>query len=118
MGKACEAFGMQDAAEAKKHMEYRILTDYGDCANGRRLHTWDEGRRMLAVCKNCGGYILIQESEYHGVESDGYYVDWFPVSSSEEAEMLNRRYDGFAIETEFPARYLCMTNLRVHWSNK
>jgi len=55
MGKACIAFEMREATEAYEHMQYDIIKDYGDYAYGHYLHTWDEGKRMLARCKNCGG---------------------------------------------------------------
>lgn len=115
MDRECIAFEMDDPIEAKRHMELEVIRDYGASAHGHALHCWDEGSRCLAKCQNCGGYVLIQSSEFHGMEDD-YYTDFFPVCGEEEAEELNRRYDGFTIEHCFPRKYLMMTNLRLHWS--
>ena len=56
--------------------------------------------------------------EYHSFSDapDGYYTDWFPVDGPEEADRLNREYDGFAIERQFKGRYLCMTNGFIKWA--
>lgn len=119
MKKACIGLEFDDAKAAWAHMQFTIVKDYGDYAYGHFLHTWDDGGRMLAQCKTCGGYILIQRSEYHSFSEDsddGYYSDYFPVDGPEAAEELNRKYDGCRIETDFPSRYLCRTNLKVHWS--
>lgn len=115
MGKSCEAFLMDDVQKAWEHMDYEIVKDYGDRCNGHFLHTWDEGKRLLGKCKNCGGYVLVQRSEFHGMDDD-YYRDYFPVSSPEEAAELNRKYDGFAIEKQFEERYLKSTNGALSWS--
>ena len=117
----CAAFDMEDPVEAYEHMDYRIVEDYGDKAYGHYLYTWDDGQRMLGKCQTCGGYILIQSSEFHSMSdesSDSYYTDWFPVSSPEEADELNRKYDGFQIETEFEDRYLTRTNGSLSWAGK
>lgn len=118
MNKSCIGFEMDDAQNALEHMKYEKITDYGDYAYGHNLHTWDDGKRILVKCKNCGGYILIQDSEYHsfGDSGDSYYTDYFPVDGEEQADELNRKYDGITIEREFPTRYLCVTNRRIHWS--
>ena len=63
MEKACIGFEMPDAAEAWEHMKFEIVKDYGDYAYGHCLHTWDDGKRMLARCRTCGGYILIAYAE-------------------------------------------------------
>ena len=113
----CIAFDMKSAFDAWDHMKLETVENYGGRAYGHYLHTWDDGERILARCKNCGGYILIQSSEYHGMEDDDYYGDYFPVDSPEEADELNRKYDGWEIETEFPYRYLMTQNLCViYWS--
>ena len=120
IGKACIGFEFDDAQQAWDHMQFEIIKDYGDYAYGHCLHTWDDGKRMLAKCKACGGYVLIQKSEFHAfsdMSSDSYYSGFFPVESAEDAEELNRKFDGFSIEREFPSRYLCRTDLRLHWSH-
>ena len=117
MGKKCRAFDLKDERKAWEHLDLEIIKEYGSYAYGHSLHTWDSGERMLARCKTCGGLILIQSSEFHSFcDDDSYYTDYFPVDSEEEAEKLNKMYNGFEIETEFPERYLCRTNGSLHWS--
>ena len=118
MRKKCQAFTLKDAQAAWSHLDFEIVEDYGDRAYGHFLHTWDDGKRMLARCRTCGGFILIQKSEFHSFsdDDDSYYTDYFPVEDEKEADYLNKMYDGFAIEKAFPKRYLCMTNGRLHWS--
>lgn len=119
--KRCRAFEMKDPLQARQHMKLVMIRDYGWSAYGHPLHTWDDGGRYLARCETCGGLVLVQKSEFHSfsdLSDDSYYTDYFPVDSEAEAEELNRKYDGFAIEREFPERYLCMSNLLVHWSEK
>lgn len=115
-GHACIAFSMSSAFEAWKHMDgYEVIERYGEQCNGHWLHTWDDGERLLVRCRSCGGYILVQKSEFHGREDD-YYTDYFPVASSEEAHALNEWFDGFSIEEGFPDRFLMSTNGRLSWS--
>lgn len=115
-GQLCIAFEMDDAQEAWAHMSgYELVERYGDTCNGHPLHTWDDGMRFLARCRKCGGYILVQKSEFHGYDDD-YYTDFFPVTDSAEAQELNINYDGFALEHHFPRRYLKCTNLSYFWS--
>ena len=119
MAKRCIAFDFEDADKAWEHMNYEIIKDYGDFApNGNLLHIWDDGKRMLARCRTCDAYILIQKSELHSFtdDDDSYYTDFFPVQDEEEAERLNELYSGFEIERVFPERYLCRTNYEYHWS--
>ena len=118
VGKPCEAFSFSNPRKAYEHMKYRVVTDFGRSQYGHSLYTWDDGRRFLAQCRNCGGYILIQSSEYHSFTDspDDYYTDFFPVSSLEETDELNRKYSGFAIEEEFRGRFLMETNGRISWA--
>lgn len=116
---SCVGFDMVDVRDALDHMRYEVIENYGDCAYGHYLHTWDDGKRLLARYKNCGGYILIQRSEYHSITGDdGYYTDYFPVGSPRDADALNREFNGFGIESRFTRRYLMETNGQWHWSNK
>ena len=120
-GKLCEAFAMENAEEAVKHIELERIEDYGDMAYGHNLHTWDDGHRIFCRCGKCGGYFLMQYSEYHGIgeEKDVYYTDYFPVSTPAEADKLNRLYNGFTIEQKFPGRYLLRdSNRGPNWSNQ
>lgn len=114
----CIGLKMKDVLDAWNHMNCEVIKDYGSYAYGHYLHTFDEGKRILVKCRNCGGYILIQSSEFHGMEDDDYYTDYFPADSPEQAEELNRMYDGFEIERKFRGRYLMRTNLYLHWSKR
>lgn len=99
-------------------MNTEIIEEYGDRFELNWLHTWDEGGRKLLKCKRCGGFILCQFSELHSMEDDDYFLDYFPVSSPEEARNLNAKYDGYAIESDFPDRWLiCDPCKPPHWSD-
>ena len=117
---ACKAFMMKTIDEALEHWGegWESSEEYGDTAYNHPLHTWDEGQRKLRRCISCGGYILCQWSEFHSLtdDSDSYYTDFFPVEGPEEADELNYKYNGFQIESQFPKRYLCITNGRYHWA--
>ena len=113
----CTAFQQIKPLDAWEHLKHHeLVTDYGGAAHGHRLHTWDDGYRMLMRCKTCGGFYLLQASEFHGMEDDDYYTDYFPVDGPEEADELNRLYDGFEIEEKFPERWLMETNGSLCWS--
>ena len=116
----CKGFEMKDAAEAYRHMELQLVEEYGDRAYGHYLYTWDDGERYLCRCKACGGYVLVQQSEFHDMMGgdDSYYTDYFPVDSPEEADELNRKYDGFAIELESGIRFMIADRNSPHWSVK
>ena len=116
----CKAFLTEDPRAAYQHIRnnYSIQKRYGDYAYGHYLYTWDEGYRVLSRCSECGAFILVQVSEFHSFTGDdSYYTDYFPVDGPEEAEKLNRDYNGFEIETKFPHRYLMETNSHLSWSN-
>lgn len=113
----CDAFNLENPDEIKEHVVFDIIKDYGDFAYGHNLHTWDDGKRLLARCRKCGGYILIQKSEFHGYGSDdSYYTDLFPVEDEEEAEELNRKYDGFSLEMKSGIRFLIADRGSFRWS--
>ena len=118
MKKACIGFNMEDPVEAYNHMDLELVEEYGSRAYGHVLYTWDEGERCLCRCKNCGGYVLVQSSEYHDMSDgdDGYYTDYFPVGSPEEADELNRKFDGYEIEFESGIRFLIWDVSAPHWS--
>ena len=120
MKKACIGFRMKDASEAYRHMDLELVEEYGSSAYGNILHTWDEGERFLCRCKACGGYVLVQDSEYHDMSGgdDCYYTDYFPVDSPEEAGELNRKYNGFDIEFESGIRFMIADYNNPHWSVK
>ena len=114
----CIAYNMKDVLEAWKHMKCEVVEDYGRKAYGHYLFVWDEGGRILLRCKNCGGYVLRQDSEFHGMEDDDYYTDFFFVDSPEEADELNRKYSGEEIEFEYSDRFLMYDNGMLKWSRK
>ena len=117
--KRCHIFDIIDPDEAWKSMNNEIVERYGSECNGHYLFTWDDGERMLARCKKCGAYILIQRSEFHSMfDDDSYYGDYFPVSGPEEARMLNKQYSGWGIEKMFPERYLMRSDGSCSWSKE
>lgn len=118
MGKACSAFLMDDPIEAYKHIEAgrRVIQNYGPRCGKNLLYTWDDGYRILYQCTQCGGFILGQFSEFHGMEDDDYYADYFPVKGPEDAERINTEYDGFRIEDEYPEKWLICDSGKPHWN--
>ena len=111
----CIAFSVEDAEEAYKHIEKERVKDYGARCGNSILHTWDDGQRLLMRCKKCGGFFLLQVSEFHGVEEDRYYQDLFPVAGPNEALTINKTYDGETIELEFPYRWM-IADRKPHWN--
>ena len=88
MGHPCIGFKEDRAIDAFNHFMGNLerVEDYGDRCEGHFLHTWDDGYRRLLRCRACGGYLLLQSSEFHGFrDDDSYYSDYFPVSGPEEA---------------------------------
>ncbi|MCR4722518.1 MAG: hypothetical protein K5629_01920 [Eubacteriales bacterium] len=120
MKKACVGFGMKDPVEAYRHMKLKLIEDYGSYAYGNILHTWDDGKRYLCRCKSCGGYVLVQNSEFHDMSggNDCNYMDYFPVDSPEAADELNRKFNGFEIEYDSGIRFLIKDDHNPHWSTK
>lgn len=112
----CIGFQLENVIEAFQHMEYEVIHDYGDHAYGHYLYAWDEGKRLLGKCKKCGGYILIQKSEFHSfMGDDSYYTDYFPVDSEQEADKLNKKYDGYELEKKFPGKYMIRDGFQIGW---
>ena len=111
----CVGFDLPTVQEAFEHFrgQLTVLKDYGDMCNGHCLHTWDDGKRLLCQCSECGGLVLVQQSECHIFDYDDYYTDYFPVDSPEEAEQLNEKYGGFAIEMEWEGKKIFYTNGNV-----
>lgn len=107
-----------EAEKAAKTLRIsKAVRKYGDYGFGHSFHIWDSGYRNL-ICAGNGELFLHQCSEYHGWEDDDCYDDWFPVESEEQAEELNRRYDGFELEREFPGKWLAGTNGRYFWKGE
>ena len=118
MQNRCHIFEMKDVSEAFQNKDFEEVENYGDELYGHFLHTWDDGCRKLLKCRTCGAYVLMQKSEFHSFSDapDGYYTDWFPVSGPEEADRLNREFNGFDIERQYKGRYLRMTNSLISWA--
>lgn len=112
----CIGFQLEMVTDALEHMDYEIIRDYGDYAYGHFLYTWDDGKRLLGRCRKCGGYILIQTSEFHSFTGDdSYYTDFFPVDSEQEADELNMKYNGFEIESKFNEKYIIRDGIWIGW---
>ncbi len=114
MGK-CVICDIQNPNEAYEHMMLQPVKEYGKFAYGHPLFCWDSGERTLCKCEKCGGYVLIQESEYHGTEDDDYYTDYIPVNDSQEAEEINRQFSGFDLEYNSEIKYLAKTGNHCEW---
>ena len=96
----------EDGAEfTERNLEF--VKHYGSKCNGHSLYTWDEGDRSLYRCTKCGAYVLQQYSEVH--MPDRIYIDYFPVNDEEDAEEVNRKYDGWSIETDYPYKKIFIT---------
>ena len=117
----CHIFNMPDPAKAYEDFRGELVKDYGDCVSrrdGRVLHwnyMWDDGYRSLVRCRECGGLVLMQSSEYHSFSDapDGYYRDWIPVATEEEADLLNVLLDAGEFERH-PHRRFSRTNGDCH----
>ena len=118
----CKGFDLPTADEAFEHFSGHLskIKDYGDWCNGHWLHTCDDGKRILCRCSACGGLVLVQSSDYHGMGDDVYYADYFPVDTPEEAERLNEIYDGGEIELKWKGKVVFYTNGKITgmWKSK
>ncbi len=104
----CHIFDLYDADHTIGDFHFDLVEDYGDRCNGHALHIWDDGGRKLVRCRDCGALVLIQKSELHSFTDgpDAYYIDYFAVSSAEEARGLNQKYSGFDLEKNPPGRHI------------
>ena len=111
----CIGFDLPTVKETYAHFRdhLSLLRDYGDYCNGHCLHAWDDGWRRLYRCSVCGGLVLVQCSEFHGLDNDDYYMDYFPVDSEEEVERLNEQYSGFELERTWSGRRVFLNNDRL-----
>lgn len=117
----CIAFEMDDVKDAVEHMSWWTVEEYGDSKYGHDLYVWDDGRRSLLKCRNCGGWCLYQHSTYRNDDDwgkDDHYEDFFPISGPWEADELNEKYNGYDIERAFSGRYLIRDNGKYHLSKK
>ncbi len=119
----CHIYGIEDAKEAYKQLEVEYVKSYGDetrLPDGTLLHynsVWDDGYRVLLRCKHCGGLLLKQVSKYESMSDDvdGYYEDYIPVWSEEEAELLNILLAPMEFENQ-PIKLLRGNNHKYHWT--
>ena len=119
----CHIYGIEDAKEAYKQLDFECVKSYGEetkLEDGTLLHDnyeWDDGYRSLLRCKQCGGLFIIQTSEFHSFDSDndGYYKDWIPVYSEQEADLLNTLLGPREL-ADHPFRHLRGNNHEYHWT--
>lgn len=120
----CHIYDIEDANEAYDSFRGELVKEYGDDVSlddGTVLHgnyMWDDGSRSLVRCKKCGGLLIMQSSEYHSFSDspDGYYKDWIPVASEEEADLLNILLGAMEMEN-VPCRHIRRNNGEVFWTN-
>ncbi len=119
----CHIYENADAKEAYDSFRGELIKEYGDDVtldDGTVLHgnyMWDDGSRSLVRCKKCGGLLIMQSSEYHSFSDspDGYYKDWIPVASEEEADLLNILLGAMEMEN-VPCRHIRRNNGDVFWT--
>jgi len=116
----CCIFSENSPEAAMKKLHWAKVEEYGSFAHGHSLHTWDSGERFLARCSSCEKLLLIQDSEYSDpfTWKDDDYRDIYPVKSVEEAEEINKQYDGFSLERELARRALFIWNGKPLWHEK
>lgn len=117
----CHVWEMEDAEKAEKSLRGKLVKDYDeytDLEDGTVLHynyMWDDGKRYLMRCGECGGLVIVQRSECHGFsDEDDYYSDMVPASSVEEADLLNILWDSLDLEA-YPYRSIRGNNFRYFW---
>ncbi len=119
----CHIYEIPEGKDAIAALKVERVKDYGDCVHlddGTVLHwnyTWDDGGRMLLRCRECGALLLLQSSEYHSFSDspDGYYSDWIPAATEEEADLLNILLDVLELE-DYPCRHLRSNNFSYFWT--
>ena len=118
----CHIWGIEDAVKAKDAFRGTAIRIYGDeteLEDGTVLHMnymWDDGSRRLLRCSQCGGLVIRQRSEFHGgLDDDADYLDWIPVASEEEADLLNILWGPLELEG-YPFRLLRANDYRYFWT--
>ena len=119
----CHIYGMADAGEAHRAFRGELVREYGDnvaLEDGTVLHwnyEWDDGSRDLVRCGECGGLLIRQSSEYHSFsdDPDGYYRDWIPAASVEEADLMNLLLGALEME-QVPCRHLRSNDFSWFWT--
>lgn len=121
----CHVWEIGDAEEAKKSIQGSMVRDYGEYTeldDGTVLHynyMWDDGNRYLLRCEECGGLVIVQNSEFHNFfgDEDDYYSDRIPVASVEEADLLNILWGSLDLEG-YPYRSIRGNNFRYFWKDR
>lgn len=103
--KICCMFQNQEDFD-RMYLEH--VKDYGSTCNGHDLHVFDEGDRTLYRCTLCGAYVLEQYSK--SSSSDAYCISFYPVRNEEHAEEINVKYDGAALEKDYPYKGIIINN--------
>ena len=118
----CHLWEIENAEKAKDAFGWTIIRDYGDdtaLEDGTVLHgnyMWDDGSRALLRCNHCGGLVIRQRSEFHSCsDDDSDYLDWIPVASVEEADLLNLLWGALELES-YPFRQLRANDYRYFWT--
>lgn len=119
----CHIFDIADADQAYQVFEGEMVKKYDDdtaLPDGKILHgsyMWDDGGRFLTRCRECGGLLIMQHSEYHSFSDapDGYYQDFIPVSTEEEADLMNILLGPLEMEN-VPCRHLRGNNGSYFWT--
>ena len=88
----------------------RVVEEYG---SSLRVHTCDSGERWLSKCKECGCYVMVQQSETWYTDHD--YYDYVPVLSLEHGRYVNEKYDGYGIESKYPYKKLFINDGEPSW---
>ena len=120
----CHLWEMEDANAARKKLQNNMamVREYGEdtiLEDRTVLHcnyVWDEGDRYLVRCRECGGLVMVQHSEFHSTfdDDDDYYSDYIPIASVEEADLLNLLW--YALDLEgYPYRSLRGNNFQYFW---
>lgn len=106
--KICCTFSYADASTAMKHFERETIMEFSDKvynSDGTIKHytyCWDAGGRKVVRCRKCGAIFLHQWSEFRDTtRNDAYYDDYFLVKGLDEAILLNEKYGGFSLESNF-----------------
>ncbi len=118
----CHIYDIEDAKEAYVSFKGELVKEYGDdvaLEDGKVLHDnymWDDGSRYLVRCRKCGGLLIMQTSEFHSFTDgpDGYYKDWIPAASVEEADLLNILLGAKEME-DVPCRHIRRNYGNIFW---
>lgn len=120
----CHIYDMEDAKEAYDTFRGTPVRNYGEdtlLEDGTVLHSnymWDEGARSLSRCEKCGALVMMQRSVWNDMYDgpDGYYRDWVPAASVEEADLLNILWGPMDLE-QYPFRHLRGNNRSFFWTD-